>query len=234
MSLGLRSFVRRLPVYLLLDCSQSMGGSPIIAVNEGLGMIYRELMGDALIVSTVHISVICFASRADQYSLVPIYQFVPPHLEAEGVTAMASAFQILVESIEHDLIPNVPSQNQHGDYRPLVFLLTDGVPTDVNGYPSKNYQAELQKIKALRGNFKPTIVALGCGPTVDAAMLHEATDNVYLLQHITREALISFFQCMTDSIKMATATYAGGGGDDVSMVIATPMLDAGIVRHSYW
>ena len=117
--------VRRLPVYFLLDCSGSMSGDPITAVNEGVTMIHRELLNDPRALETVYISIITFSSRADQYQLTPIDQFRPPILSAGGSTAMGEAFRILVQSIEQDLVLNNPP-TQHGDYRPLVFLLTDG------------------------------------------------------------------------------------------------------------
>ena len=127
---------RRLPVYLLLDCSSSMQGNPIIAVGEGLYMMHNLLMDDPRTVDTAYISVITFASHATQYALVGVDQFQPPQLTASGTTAMGDAFRLLADSIEQDLTPNTGSQ--HGDYRPLVFLLTDGEPTDELGRPSPN------------------------------------------------------------------------------------------------
>src|SRR5260370_28178751 len=165
-------YTRRLPVYLLLDCSGSMAGDPIIAVNEGLGMIYRMLMYDPQALETVHMSVIRFSNHADQYVLTPIDQFQPPTLSASGTTAMGAALRLLVQSVEQDLILNTPTQ--HGDFRPLVFLLTDGEPTD-------NYPDAIQQLKALRGSRKPTISALGCGSGVNKDRLHEVTENVFLI-----------------------------------------------------
>src|SRR2546421_4888580 len=146
--------MRRLPFYFLLDCSSSMAGDLIKAINEGVGMIHRLLMADPQALETVYVSVICFSDKADQYALVPLDQFVLPTLSASGARAMGAAFHVLVESIEQDLVLSTPMQR--GDYRPLVFLITDGPPTD-------DYQVEIQKLKALRGSHKPSIVAVGCG-----------------------------------------------------------------------
>src|SRR5207245_9375146 len=88
--------LRRLPVYFLLDCSGSMSGDPITAVNEGVTMIHRELVNDPQALETVYISIITFSSRADQYQLTPIDQFRPPILSAGGSTALCDAFRILV------------------------------------------------------------------------------------------------------------------------------------------
>ncbi len=203
-------YTRRLPVYLLLDCSGSMAGDPIIAVNEGLGMIYRMLMYDPQALETVHMSVIRFSNHADQYVLTPIDQFQPPTLSASGTTAMGAALRLLVQSVEQDLILNTPTQ--HGDFRPLVFLLTDGEPTD-------NYRDAIQQLKALRGSRKPTIVALGCGSGVNKAMLHEVTENVFLMHTVSPENIRAFFKWMSGSI-IQTSHAAGGNLDET--VFAPP------------
>ena len=156
-------------------------------------------MADPQALETVHISVICFSDHADQYGLTPIDKFQPPALTASGTTAMGAALRLLIQSIEQDLLLNTPVQ--HGDFRPLVFLLTDGAPTDA-------YRNEIQKLKSLRGSQKPTIVALGCGTAVNQAMLHEVTDNVFLMQTITSEKIKAFFKWISGSI-IQTSHAAG-------------------------
>ncbi len=199
--------LRRLPVYLLLDCSGSMTGEPITAMNEGVAMIYRELMKDPQAVEVVYISIITFGSRADQYQLTPLDQFRPPALSASGSTAMGDALRILVQSIEQDLVLNTPTQL--GDYRPIVFLLTDGSPTD-------NYRDAVQRLHNLRGSRKPTIVALGFGSGVDTSMLHEVTENVFLMQNFNGNTIKQFFQWLSGSIRQ-TSQAAGSGSNQTLM-----------------
>lgn len=209
-------YTRRLPVYLLLDCSGSMQGNPIIAVNEGLEIIYRLLMADPRAIDTVHISVICFADQATQYELTPLDQFQPPVLSANGRTALGGALQLLTQSIQQDLIMNSPTQ--HGDYRPLVFLLTDGEPTD-------QYQSALQQLRQSQGSRKPTIVALGCGNKVNERVLRELTDSVFLMHNVSTEAIKGFFRWMSGSI--VQTAHAGGSLDPT--VYSTP---EGTIRAS--
>ena len=190
-----------------------MAGAPILAVAEGVGMIHRLLVADPQALEAVYISLICFSSQVDQYQLTGLDQFQPPALTASGSTAMGAALRILVESIEHDLILNTPTQ--HGDYRPLVFLLTDGEPTD-------NYREPLKRLKALRGSQKPTIVALGCGSGVNTAMLHEVTDNVFLMHTVAPEAIRAFFKWISGSISQTSRAL--GGNQDQTTVIAAPLI----------
>jgi uncharacterized protein YegL len=201
-------YVRRLPVYLLLDCSSSMVGAPIQAVNEGLGLIYRLLMADPQAVETVYISLICFSSQVDQYRLVPIDQFQPPTLTANGSTAMGEAFRTLVRSIEQDLVPN--TSTQHGDYRPLAFLLTDGEPTD-------EYKSAIQELHGLRGSRRPTIVALGCGSGANTTMLHEVTENVFLMSTVSSETIKAFFRWISGSILQTSRSVGSSASQMVTM-----------------
>lgn len=60
---------RRLPVYLLLDCSGSMFGEPIEAVRQGLKALLSELRGDPMALETAYLSVITFESIANQVFL---------------------------------------------------------------------------------------------------------------------------------------------------------------------
>ena len=195
---------RRLAVYLLLDISGSMTGDPIVAVNEGVQLLYRELVSDPQALETVHISIITFSSQADQYSLTALDQFQPPSFSAGGSTAMGDAFGLLADLIQQDLLLN--TETQHGDYRPLVFLLTDGAPTD-------EYRSKLNWIKSLRGSRKPTIVALGCGSGVDVNMLHEVTENVFLMQNLNPVTLRQFFLWISGSVTQTSHAVAGGGGN---------------------
>lgn len=191
-------FLRRFPVYLLLDCSGTMHGEPMTAVNEGLEMIHQLLLRDAEAREIAYISVINFAQDVEMYPLVPVEEFEPPTLTAGGLTALGTAFQALLESIEHDLIVN--SVSRKGDYRPIVFLLSDGKPTD-------SYRDVVDKVKALKRH-RPAITALGCGPDVDKKVLHEITDDVYLMPEIDAGTLKKYFKWITDVL--ITKTHVPG------------------------
>lgn len=72
---------RRLPVYLLLDCSDSMAGEPIEAVRQGMKALLSELRCDPMALETAYLSVITFASTAQEgTTLTDLIQFQEPSL----------------------------------------------------------------------------------------------------------------------------------------------------------
>ncbi len=127
---------RHLPVYLLLDASGSMEGAPIESVRQGLELFQREVSTDPFARDVVKVGIITFASDAQLINdrLVPIAEFSAPNLVASGVTRLDLAFKVLLQSMsrEPDVVKAVRG-GQKGDWKPAVFVLTDGLPTDGNG-----------------------------------------------------------------------------------------------------
>jgi len=191
---------RRLPVYLLLDCSSSMAGVKIQQVNTGVQMLYQELMADPRSADTVYISIIPFASSAYQMDLVPIAQFTPPQLTANGQTALGSALSLLNQSLDGDLIINQPGKK--GDYKPLVFILTDGQPTDT-------WDVEAGKLKARTSNKAANIIALAIGNDADVGTLQHITGDVLKMENVTGDNLRAFFQWVSQSVQTASKAAQG-------------------------
>ena len=120
---------RRLPIYLLLDCSGSMAGEPIEAVKQGMSLLTTELKAVPQAVEQAYLSVITFDSTARQtVPLTELMCFQEPDVQASGATAMGEALNLLDERMKREIRHS--SAGQKGDYKPLVFLMTDGQPTD--------------------------------------------------------------------------------------------------------
>lgn len=189
-------FVRRRPVYLLLDTSSSMRGAPIQAVQQGVHMIHNELLNNPHALETVYLSVITFASVAQQIvRLCSVEEFKPPTLVAEGNTALGAALTLLDQVLDTELLSN--SERRKGDYRPLIFMLTDGAPTDA-------WQAASAKLKDRAGIKIGTFIAIGCGANVQMDTLRQITPNVSHVTDMSPDALHQFFKWVSASIQQTS------------------------------
>ncbi len=205
---------RRLPVYLLLDTSGSMAGAPIVAVNNGVGLLYRELMNNPNALETVWLSVITFAQTATKHPLTELSKFTPPVLTAGGPTAMGAALRELSAALDNEVIPNAPDRK--GDYKPLAFLLTDGAPTD-------DWRSAANDLKARTKGRLGTFVALGCGDEVKVDVLKEIADQVLLMRDVQAESLQAFFRWVSASVKQASvAAPRMGTGESLTTMPPPP------------
>jgi uncharacterized protein YegL len=194
--------VRRMPVYLLLDSSGSMAGAPIQAVEQGVQFLRNELLGLPQAVEMVHIGVITFASRADQVvPLTPVASFNPPSLSAGGTTALGDALRKLALALDNEITPT--TADKKGDYKPLVFLLTDGEPTD-------DWEPALRTLNSRQEKKVGSMIALGCGDGVNFDILRQVTPNVLAMPDATADNIRSFFRWVSASVKTASVSAAGG------------------------
>lgn len=216
-----QSSTRRLPVYLMLDTSGSMAGAKIQAVNQGIQLIHNELLNNPQALDTVHIAVLTFNTTAQMVSpLTDLLSFNPPTLQAQGVTSLADALALLSQSLDRDIIANTPQQK--GDFKPLVFLLTDGIPTDSQGYPSDNWRHAIQALRNRTTNKVGTIIALGIGgdDEIDENVLKEVGDVALKMTNVNSDTIQSFFKWVSASV--STASVAANRGEEGGAEVQQP------------
>lgn len=118
----------RCPCLLLLDTSGSMGGAPIRELNAGLATFRDELSGDALAAKRVEVAIVTFGPVHVASDFQTADMFVPPHLKADGDTPMGAAIEKAIAMVEAR--KQLYRTNGVGYFRPWIFMITDGGPTD--------------------------------------------------------------------------------------------------------
>lgn len=181
--------MRRLPVYLLLDCSGSMYGEPIEAVKNGVQVLVSTLRQDPYALETAYLSIITFDSSAKQVTpLTELAAFQQPNIEANGCTALGEALALLATKVDQEVTKTTPEQK--GDWKPLVFIMTDGVPTD-------DINKGITEFKKRKFGM---VVACAAGQGADTNVLKQITECVVQLDTADSSTIKSFFKWVSASV----------------------------------
>ncbi len=196
--------LRRLPVYILLDTSGSMRGEPIHSVNAGLQAMLSALRQDPYALESVHLSIITFDVEARVYlPLTPLDQvrFSDVDVPQGGATFMGAALNLLIESVDREVKKSTPDGK--GDWRPLVFIMTDGSPSDLHAF-----REAIPEIK--KRNFG-SILACAAGPKAKQDSLLELTDRVVTMDTMDAAAFSGFFKWVSASVAVGSSSAGVSG-----------------------
>lgn len=192
--------MRRLPVYLLLDTSGSMHGEPIEAVKNGVQVMISSLRQNPQAIETAFLSIITFDSTANQVvPLTDLTSFQMPDIQASGTTAMGEALKVVSNCIDNEVAKT--TMESKGDWKPLIFIMTDGIPTD-------NIQDGLSELDKRKTG---VIVACGAGSGADTTVLKSITENVVSLDTADSQSISKFFAWVTASIGVSSTKVEEAG-----------------------
>lgn len=195
-----------------------MRGEPIESVKVGLADMIATLRQDPYALETVWISIITFDKEVKQ--IIPLTALenlqVPDIVVPEsGPTFTGLALKVLCEKYDTEI--HTGTKQQKGDWMPLLFLLTDGKPADI-----QLYNQEVMNVK--RRHFG-NIVACAAGPKAKTDSLQKLTDNVFTLDTMDSTTFKKFFTWITVTVQQGGKSV----GSTESPPLAPPPSEVNIV-----
>ena len=214
--------MRRLPVYFLIDVSESMVGEQINSVEVGISNVIQELKKDPYALETVFINIIVFAGKSKTIiPLTDIITFYPPKFSIGSGTNLGDGLGQLMLEIRKNHVPSSPEKK--GDWKPIVFLFSDGAPTD-------NPTVAINEWKQ---NFstKCSLIAISLGDAESLSRLKELTQDVYLMNDTSASTYKNFFKWVTASIKASSLSIIDAGRHEMANTSGLSLEKIDLTKH---
>lgn len=193
--------IKELHIFYLLDVSGSMKGTAIAQLNQGIRSTMsalRQKLGDS---NDAHlsISIMRFASSAEWITGTPgsryseyIEDFIDiPDLEAGGMTCLGSALQLLEKGLSRNSMLYSPTGNR----RPIIIIMTDGLPTD-------DWKSAFKSIQKNHWFQQSTRIGIALGDQADGDMLSELVGSSEGVMCVTD---ISLFAQMLVNVSVSSS-----------------------------
>lgn len=154
----------RTPLVLVLDCSGSMKGERMAALNDGLKTLEAAMKKDPTTSTRGRVLVIQFGGEDEisQGIWQDAIEFVAPTLEANGRTPTGAAITSALEAIESQKAELKSAGIAYK--RPILMLMSDGDPTD-------EWEDAAEACKVAEAANKVTVFAIGIGENANLDIL---------------------------------------------------------------
>jgi uncharacterized protein YegL len=208
---------RVLPIYLAVDTSGSMADSGRLqAVQEAIIQLVDELLSSPMLGDQVRVGIVSFADRAEL--VLPLTDLTElrslPRMSARGSTDFGSLFHLLARVIERDL--RVLRSRNTVTFRPFVFLITDGTPTDGDWEPA---------FHDFDGRTRAQLVMIGIGPAGRPTEVHQRLRPVAVYEwDDTHDEVLAtrIFSVFNDFVHSLTKSVVRSTGPDMGHLLLPP------------
>ncbi|MGW5282079.1 vWA domain-containing protein [Streptomyces collinus] len=203
-----------LPFYMVCDESGSMAGGGVDAINKALPELHQEISTNPSVADKTRFALIGFSTQASVLQpLADLSELTQlPSLTAGGVTSFGSAFRLLKNTIERD-VADLKAEG-HDVYRPVVFFLSDGIPTD------EGWRTDLKELNSFR--YAPKIIAFGIDDAERATITEVANFKAFIQQDDSISpamAIREFASSLTRSIVSSATSMAAQGGEGFELQV---------------
>ena len=170
-----------------------MRGEPIESVNIGLRAMLATLRQNPYALESVFLCIVTFDSTISEVlALTALEKVAMPEIVCppSGATFLGEGLRYICDQVDREVQKSTAEQK--GDWRPLLFIMTDGKPSDTMAY------AEI--IPRVKASHFASVIACAAGPKSVPDQLKQLTDNVVSLDTMDSNAFSSFFQWVSAAV----------------------------------
>lgn len=165
----------RLPVVFALDCSGSMSGKPLQTLNEKFSEFIRECQQGPLLSKRLEVAVVAFPPVATTVDWQSVAHYRPkPFPVGNGGTPLAGALIHALDLVEERKRYYKLSSLHY--FRPMIYLLTDGEPTDPEKIAEATAKARDSQARKKAAIWAFHVDTEGVGPSVMQTRLRTLRD----------------------------------------------------------
>ena len=195
-----------------------MKGEPIESVKVGLEAMVSSLRQDPFALESAALSIITFDRDVKVVlPMTPLEDLQLPEISTpeSGPTHTGAALKLLCEQVDKEVRLSTPDRK--GDWMPLLFLLTDGKPSDLQVYNEMVGEVKKRRFAS--------IVACAAGMKAKPEPLKQLTDQVYMLDTLDSSTFRQFFKWVSDSIGIGNKSI----GSTEDLVLPPPPEEVNLI-----
>ena len=196
----------RAPCVLVLDTSGSMAGAPIASLNQGLKDLQTDLASDPVARKRVELAIVTCGGTVDVASeFSEIRDFEPPELKAYGATPLGQALDTAMDLIVER--KQVYRRAGLEYYRPWLFVITDGSPTD-----DLRFRLATERLRAMESARSLSVFPVMVGFDADMAAMRLIAANRQPVQ-LREMRFGAMFQWLSASLSVVSGSAASADRD---------------------